>query len=298
LFRHTLTWRDVGYRERLTVLASQEGSTDTVDLLRVLSNAVLSTACDGLVVATNAVSPNGDTYPDLDDTWIVTAEDAGSYRTQIYIPSALVAGAIADGVNYAAVSTEWIDFETALPALAVPYTGASCNAIVAGTIARAAERIHQPYFGYSDSITWARRSLLWYGVHGRSRLTHLTGDVASLGGDFDLMMAAMQTLSAAVVTHYWEDEMAVYDDAPTTDLYNSVNDACQIWFQDADGNMTEVTLPAPNIAIFLPDGKTLDVEQANVASFIDSAIAQLVVPISGLPVTACVGGHLTKRSVY
>ncbi len=92
--------------------------------------------------------------------------------------------------------------------------------------------------------------------------------------------------------------MAVYSDAPTTDMYNSVNDACNVYFRDDAGNMTEVTIPAPNVNIFLADGKTLNQEQANVAAFIESAILQLTVPVSGRNVTACVGGRLSKRSVY
>jgi hypothetical protein len=266
--------------------------------LRLLSNAALTTASDGQVIPTGAVSPGLATYPDLDDTWIITAADDGTYKTQLYIPAALIAGAIADGVNYQPASSEWIALEEALPALAIPYTGASIQSIVAATIAREAEQIHQPYFGYFTEITWARRSLLWYGAHGRSRLTHLTGDELSLGADFDTMMAAQQALSAAVVTHYWEDQMAVYTDAPTTDLYNSVNDTCLIWFSDDLGCLTEVILPAPASAIFLPDGKTLNLVQANVADFITTALTQLIVPVSGLPVTSCVGGHLAKRSVY
>lgn len=298
MFRHTLTWRDVGYRERVTVLPSHDGSTLTVDLLRLLSNAALTTAQDGLTTATGAAAPATSTYPDLSDTWIVTAQDAGNYRTQLYIPAPLVAAAVADGLNYSVFSSEWMAIEAALPALVVPYTGVSIQEIVAGTIARDVPQSTQPWFGLDTTHTLARRTLQWYGTHGRSRLTHLLGDVASLGADFDTVMAAYQAVSAAVVTHYWEDELAVYTDPPTTDLYNSVEDACAIWFQDAAGNITEVTVPAPNVAIFLADGKTLDHAQANVASFIAQAIIDLSVPISGEPVVSCLGGHLTKRSVY
>lgn len=298
MFRHTLTWGDVGHRERLTVLSSHGGSTATVDLMRVLSNAALTTASDGLLVATGAAAPSESTYPDLADTWIVTGEDAGGYRTQLYIPAPLVAAAIADGINYDAATSQWIALESSLPALAVPYTGASITQIDVATICRDVAQSHEPWFAFNTGITWARRTLQWYGTHGRARLTHLTGDHASLGGDFDITMAAFQAVSAAVITHWWEDDMAVYTDPPTTDMYNSVNDACNVWFQDDDGNITEVTIPAPNIAIFKPDGKTLDVNQINVASFIASAITQLSVPISGKDVTSCIGGHLSKRSVY
>lgn len=298
LYRHTLTWRDVGYRERLTVLASHDGSTDTVDAMRPLSNAVTTTASDGLTTATGAVAPSEATYPDLSDTWVITGEDAGTYRTQLYIPAPLVAATIADGVNYSPATAEWIALEATLPALAVPYTGASITQIDAATICRGIPQSSQPWFGFDTGITWARRTLQWYGTHGRSRLTHLTGDVASLGADFDAVMIAFQAVSAAVVTHWWEDEMAVYPDAPTTDLYNSVEDACNVWFQDEDGNITEVTIPAPNVAIFLADGKTLNRAQANVATFIAQAIVDLSVPVSGKNVTSCIGGHLSKRSVY
>lgn len=297
-FRHTLTWMDVGHRERVTVVASHSGSTATIDLMRLLSNAVLTTAQDGVLTATGSTAPTEATYPDLSDTWIVTAEDSGTYRTQLYIPAPLVAAAIADGVNYSAATSEWIALEAALPALAVPYTGASIHQIDAATICRDVEQSSQPWFGFSGTITWARRTLLWYGTHGRARLTHLVGDHASLGADFDTVMATFLAVSAAKITHYWEDDMALYTDVPTTDLYNSVNDACNVLFQDDDGNTTEVTIPAPNTVIFLPDGKTLDVAQVNVADFIAQAILDLSVPISGKNVTSCIGGHLSKRSVY
>jgi len=298
LFRHTLTWRDVGLRERLTVVPSIAGSTATVDLMRLLSNAALTTASDGPTMPTGAAAPSEATYPDLSDTWVITAEDAGGYRTQLYIPSPLVAGAIADGVNYSAATSEWIALEAALPALVVPYTGVSIQQIDAATICRNIERASQPWFNVDVTHTLARRTLQWYGTHGRSRLTTLVGDHASLGADFDTVMGTFQAVSAAVVTHWWEDDMAVYTDAPTTDLYNSVNDACNVYFQDEDGSITEVTIPAPNLAIFLPDLKTLDVAQVNVAAFIASAIAELAVPVSGKPVVSCIGGQLSKRSVY
>jgi hypothetical protein len=298
LFRHTLTWRDVGFRERLTVIASIAGSTATVDLMRLLSNAALTTASDGPTVATGAAAPTEATYPDLSDTWVVTGEDSGTHRTQLYIPAPLVAAAVADGVNYSPATSQWIALEAALPALVIPYTGVSIQQIDAATIARNLEQASQPWFNLDVTHTLARRTLQWYGTHGRARLTTLLGDHASLGADFDTVMMTFQAVSAAVVTHYWEDDCAVYTDPPTTDLYNSVNDACNVYFQDADGNIAEVMIPAPDLAIFLPDGKTLNVAQVNVADFISSAIAQLAVPISGQRVTACLGGHLSKRSVY
>lgn len=297
-YRHTLTWVDVGYRERLTVLASHDGSTSTVDLMRILSNAALTTASDGLLNIAAFSTPTGPLYPDLSDNWVITAQDITGDSTQLYIPAPLLSQADVDGRNWNSGAAPWTGFQAFLAAMNHPYTSAPLTSVTIATIARDCPQIAQQWFNFSTAITWARRTLLWYGTHGRSHLTHIIGDVANLGPSFDDVMAANAALSSAVITHWWEDEMAVYTDPPTTDLYNSVNDACAVYFQDVDGNITEVTIPAPNVAIFLPDGKTLNVAQANVAAFIAQAIIDLSVPISGLPVVSCIGGQLRKRSVY
>lgn len=296
----TVTWRDVGLRERLTVLASAAGVTDTLPALQVLSNASLTTQHTGTVTATAYDPPVTDTYPDLDDTWVITGESSGNYRTQLYVPSALVAAAIADTVNYAAATSEWIAIEAALPAVVVPYDGASIQSLVAGTIARDAFSLYQTWLNYktADPPTWARRTCQWADVHGVQRLTHLIGIEDSLGADFDTLMAALQAVSAARVTHYWEGLMDVTYNDPTTDQYNSVRDTCVITFRDGTGNLTEVMLPAPARVIFLADGKTLNTGQANVITFIDAAISELIVPSSGAAVVACVGGRLSKQGVY
>lgn len=296
--QNTLTWVDVGHRERMTVVPSVAGSAATVDLMRVLSGATLTTASNGLVVATGASAPSEDQYCDLDDTWVVHVEDLDSNPTLLFIPAARTAFAQADGVNYVQTSAQWLAIGAIVTNTANRFSGEDNIQLDGADIARNIERAEQPWFKLSSSIDWARRSMRWYGTHGRSRLTHIIGPVARLGAQFQAVQDAFVAVSAAVVTHYWEDVMAIYDDPPLSSLYSSVEDACHVWFQDDAGNITEVTIPAPQRSIFLADGKTLNVAQSDVAAFITSAIAELAVPVSGLPVTSCIGGHLSKRSVY
>lgn len=293
-----LTWVDTGGRERLTVLTSQAGASTTTPLLRVLSNATVTTLSDGDVRATGAVLAGSGTYADLEDSWIITAESAAGYRTQLYIPSPNQALAIADLENYDAATAEWIALEAALPAAAVPYDAASIIQIDAAAVARATPDPFVTWRGFNFTADWARRTLQWADVHGNTRLTHLVGSPDSLGADFDTLMNAFQAVSNAVVTHYWEGGMSVINDPPTTDMYNSVNDECRITMQDGYGNESVLVIPAPNRAIFMADGKTLDMSQADVLAFVGAAETELLVPISGRPVLQFVNGLLGKRMVH
>jgi len=107
----------------------------------------------------------------------------------------------------------------------------------------------------------------------------------------------MQAVSTATVTHYVESAMSIFSDTPTTDLYNSVFDVAAFVFADEDGTETTVYLPAPSVAIFLGDLKTINMDQANVSDFIDQAFNDLIVPSSGKPVVNYVGGELRRNVI-
>lgn len=298
MFKTVLTWVDVGGRERLTVLNSLAGATETIAKLRVLSNATVTTLSEAEVTATGAALAASDLYPDLEDSWIVTCTDITGDPIQLYVPAPLASLTAVDGRTYNSGSAPWTGFASFLAAMNHPYTSAPLTAITTAQIVRATPDAFMTWTQFSTAIDWARRTLQWADVHGNTRLTHLIGDVASLGPNFDDVMAAMQAVSNAVVTHYWESAMNIYADAPTTDMYNSVNDECRITFDDGYGNLTTVIVPAPNRAIFMADGKTLDQLQANVIDFIGAAETELMVPISGHKVDHQVNGILGKRTVY
>lgn len=298
LVKTAATWIDVGTRERETFLSSRASGLDVVDLLRLMSNATVTTITEGPLVATDRPLASSAQHPDASDAWIVTGEDNASHRTQLYIPSPLLSLTIPDLVNYDALQAQWIALEAALPALAVPYSGADLVQLDSAQIARGAGELVQTWRTFTNAVAWARRVLFWRDVHGEARVTELTGLSLSLGSDFDTVMTAFMDVSAAVVTHYFENTMAVFQDPPTTDLYNSVNDYAVFTFADMDGTETTITLPAPDRAIFLPDGKTVDATQANVASFIAQVFTDLLVPSSLLPPVQYVGGRLRKTAVY
>lgn len=297
--RTTVTWRDVGTRERLTVLASLTDTppTDTLAALRAMSNAVVTTYHTGPVQSPEWETGVPEIYPDLDDEWIITGQDAGGYRTQLYIPAPNVGTCIADNVNYSAATSEWIAIEAALAAVNVPYTGAAIQQVIAATIARDGEATYQPWTNFTNTIDWARRTIQWFGVHGTARLTHLVAIDDSLGDDFDTVMAALAAVSVAVPAHYWEGPMSVFADEPTTDQYNSVRDAAGLTFEDDLGCLSEIFLPAPFRSIFLADGKTVDPTNADVETLVAAVLAELIVPVSGLAPSRFVGGRLSKQPV-
>lgn len=294
----TVTWIDTGGRERVTVLNSVAGATATLTAIRAVSNATITTIHDGGVTSTGAPLASSDPYCDLDDSWIVTCQDITGDSIELYIPAPLASATDVDGRNANLGSAPWTGLAAFMGGLNHPYTSAPLTSITVAQVARAVPDAFGTWTNMSTAIDWGRRTLQWADIHGNTRLTHILGDISSLGTNFDDIQSALEALSAAVVTHYWEGAMGIVDDPPTTDMYNSVNDECRITLQDGFGNETVVIVPAPNRAIFLPDGKTLDQSNVDIIALISAADTELVVPISGRPVLQCVNGLLGKRSVY
>lgn len=298
LVKTIATWIDVGHRERETILSSIVSGLAVLDLLRLMSNATLTTRSEGALLSTDAPLASSAEYPDLADAWIITAQDIAGDLDELYIPSPLLAETDVDGRNYNRGSAPWTGFRSFLAAMNHPYTSGPITDVIAAQIARAAPDITRQWYNFSTAIDWGRRTMFWRDVHGGARVTHIIGDVSNVGANFADVQAAMLALSSAVVTHYVEGAMNLFDDPPTTDMYNSVLDYCTFTFADVHGTQTTVTLPAPNRAIFLPDGKTVDRSQANVASFIAQAFTDLLVPSSLLPPVEYIGGTLHKTGVY
>lgn len=294
------TWVDIGGRERLTLLASHDGAADTADVLATLSNATVTTTNGGNLTAVDNPVPSTNASPDLDDCWIVTMQTPISGRKrQLYIPSPIQALTLGDNVAYDAFTDQWVAVEATIPALNHPVDGELFDTIVDAEIVRDALSNYQTWLHYRfEDYSWGRRTLFWHSAHGVPRLTHLVGNVASLGTDFDNLMNALQMVSNASITHYIENEMTVTYNEPATDQYNSVRDTADFTFVDELGNESHVFLPAPKRSLFYPDGKTINLADTYVAGFVHQAIVDLSVPSSGLPVVACVGGHLSHQPVY
>jgi len=271
---------------------------DTITALRALSNAVLTTEHTGEIIPTSAPLASSALYPDLGDAWVITGVDAAVYHTQLYVPAPLASLTGEDLLEYDDEAAEWVAVDAGIAALYVPYSGNPILSVATARIARAAPDIFQRWFNFAVFEDWERRTLQWSDIHGNARLTHLIGRDGQLGNNFDVIMDAFQDISAAVVTHYWEGAMPIYTDSPVSDPYASVNDAARITFADDLGNQTDIIIPAPLLAMFYIDGKTVEVGSEVLSDLIAAVTSECIVPISGRAVVSCVGGVLTHRTLY
>lgn len=290
------TWIDAGSRERLTLLWSASGASDTLDLLRVMSNATVTTISEGDLTATGAAVGAPTAWAEASDLMILSVEDAFHVRCHLFIPSPVLSLLQADRINADPATTEWTNLEADLSGMSVPYSGLPIVTLLAATVAFNAPKVFETFNNYNTGLDWRRRSLFWRDSLGYGFLSHLCGPPAGTP-DLAGIMAEFQAVSTANITHYIESDMSVFTDTPTTDLYNSVHDYAVFTFADEDGTQTSVMLPAPALPIFLPDGKTVDSAQANVDAFITQAMLDLVVPSSGKPVVTYLGGQLHRTVI-
>lgn len=298
MLRRTITWIDVSARERVTTLTSQTGASSSYDALVPLSNGAPTTWSEGTWHFPSFTAPVVGEYPSVEALMALSNEDAVHHRTHVFFPAPNVSFLLADHINADQTVFNWTQLEADLSSLSAPFSGLPLVTLLSATTIFTASLAFETYKNYTDGITWGRRVNQWRDSLGRMYLQMLTGPIASLTVAPTLADVTndMLALSTAVVTDFWEGEMTTFPlYAPTTDLYNSVNDTARLQFADVNGNITEVILPAPARAVFLADGKTVDETQVNMALFITAALTELVVPSSGLPVVRFVGGMLNKR---
>jgi hypothetical protein len=81
----------------------------------------------------------------------------------------------------------------------------------------------------------------------------------------------------------------------SNDVYSSVEDKAVFIFGDASGQCHKMELPAPSSLLFLPDGETLDIDNADVTSFTELAFIYNICGRSGSHWTSLIGGYRTRR---
>jgi hypothetical protein len=133
-----------------------------------------------------------------------------------------------------------------------------------------------------------RRYMTWIDANGFTRLTLVNGN-ATLSGVQTQLLAQ----SNADVLNMVESALTVFAPAPPGGTYRTVGDAAILTFQDAGGNLTDITLPAPLSSIFLADQETVDITQ--IGGIIGAVVGTVVTPAGG-NVTAFVAGvRVTKK---
>jgi hypothetical protein len=131
-----------------------------------------------------------------------------------------------------------------------------------------------------------RRSIIWVDAQGRTRLSVPTADP-----DSTAIMAALQNHSQASVIEWWEGPDIVLGGTPLGGTYPSVFDSAELTFQGPSGNVNLI-LPAPSLAIFKPDGVTVD--PSAIADIISASTGHLAT-MSGALVTSFIAGIRRHR---
>jgi len=137
---------------------------------------------------------------------------------------------------------------------------------------------------------WSR-STVWVDANGYRSIFRLNS-TAGLG----TLDADLAALSNASVSEFWESAVTASVPAPVAATFQSGADRAALVFTCADGTQTTVIVPAPQLAIFLADGETVDITNAAVATFATNAIALPLTNAAGSAVTALIAGQRLPRA--
>lgn len=133
-------------------------------------------------------------------------------------------------------------------------------------------------------------SAVWIDANGRTRMTILK----TLAGAAPIT-SAMQAFQLAALQQIWESAVVLPGTPAAAGAYQSVGDAAVLLFQTAAGNIVSLTIPAPGIGIFLPDGITVDPANANIIALVAACIGALT-DGGGNAVTTFLGGTYRRGS--
>jgi len=134
-----------------------------------------------------------------------------------------------------------------------------------------------------------RRSVVWADTFGLRTMTYYYGV-----NPMESFLTTFATGSNAIPLQSWEGPLTINTPSPLAGVYAGVKDYARFTFSDDKGNRANVLLPAPKLAIFLADGKTVNPAYFLVAPFILDVLGNLVAPQSGLPLVKFIGGILVR----
>lgn len=138
-------------------------------------------------------------------------------------------------------------------------------------------------------MTRQRQAIAWIDVGGRTVQTIFLADTTGS----DLRAKLLGHSNADVLDWFEGDDNFTSVPSPTFATFPSVFDNARLLFEDGSGNQASITLPAPQAAIFLADGVTVD--PSAIADVITSATTYLV-NSAGNVVTTYIGGVRLART--
>lgn len=134
--------------------------------------------------------------------------------------------------------------------------------------------------------TWT--SAVWIDFNGRSRQT-----IVKTTGGLAPVIPSLQAASLAALAQFWESPLVMSTATSTPGTYQTVGDTARLLFQTTAGTIVRITLPAPNLSIFMADGITVDPTNPLVAAIIAAVIANCT-DGSGHACVAYVGGNYDR----
>jgi hypothetical protein len=133
-------------------------------------------------------------------------------------------------------------------------------------------------------------SAVWIDANGRTRQTI----VQSLTGATPIVNA-MGPCQLGVLQRSWEGVLNITGNVPVGGAYQAVADAFELLFQTASGSILRLTVPAPDIAVFLADGVTVDPANANIVNLVNACLG-LLSDGAGNSATVYLGGRYIRAS--
>lgn len=132
------------------------------------------------------------------------------------------------------------------------------------------------------------RSELWVDAAAGATITRINSQ-----GSAATIVSDLLAISNADEQQSWEGTLAVNAaPAPVAAQYQSVTQRVTFVFTTtAAGVLVELTLPAPKAAIFLSDGRTVDLSNADVATLAADCVGKLC-NVSGDTAVSLIAGYL------
>lgn len=132
------------------------------------------------------------------------------------------------------------------------------------------------------------RSILWVDSGGLTTITLILANPSAAG-----IQGALLGKSNADYLDEWEGPLNINGSPSVHNLaYPSVTQSAVLSFLCGDGSIAKVSLPAPQLSIFLADGQTVDATQ--ITGIIGACTGNLV-SNTGSAATSFLGGILTGR---
>ena len=131
-------------------------------------------------------------------------------------------------------------------------------------------------------------SLIWIDVNGRTRQTI----IKTLSGSAGIQSAAIALTLPQLLTT-WESFLSGSTASASAGTYQSVADAASLRFQTAMGSILRLTVPGPNLSVFLADQVTIDPTNALIGALVSACIGSLS-DGAGNPAVTFLGGRYVR----